>query len=82
MVNDTQSRLAGRVEAVEVIVGGPVRGKRSRGMPKVDAIKLYDQQKDPDENINIANDPKNSALVAQLTGQWIKGWRGAVPVQP
>ena len=34
MVSDTRSRLRGRVEADEVIVGGPVRGKRGRGVTK------------------------------------------------
>jgi transposase-like protein len=34
MVSDTRSRLAGRVEADEVIVGGPVKGKRGRGVTK------------------------------------------------
>lgn len=43
----------------------------------VAAIELYDEQTDPQENTNIANDPKNAALVAQLTEQWLKGWRGA-----
>lgn len=46
---------------------------------KVDAIELYDHQTDPQENVNIANDPKNAALVAQLTAQWQQGWRGARP---
>jgi hypothetical protein len=31
MVNETRSRLAGQVEADEVIVGGPVRGKKGPG---------------------------------------------------
>lgn len=44
---------------------------------KVDAIELYDEQTDPQENVNIANDPKNAALVAKLTEQWLKGWQGA-----
>ena len=44
---------------------------------KVDAIELYDEQTDPQENVNIANDPKNAALVAKLTNQWTKGWQGA-----
>lgn len=44
---------------------------------KVDAIELYDQLKDPQENVNIANDPANAVLVKQLTDQWLKGWRGA-----
>lgn len=34
MVSDTRSRLAGRVEADAVIVGGPVRGKRGRGVTR------------------------------------------------
>ena len=44
---------------------------------KVAAVELYDEQTDPQENTNIANDPKNAALVAKLTEQWEKGWRGA-----
>lgn len=44
---------------------------------KVVAVELYDHQTDPQENTNIANDPKHAALVAQLTTQWEKGWRGA-----
>jgi iduronate 2-sulfatase len=44
---------------------------------KVEAIELYDHQTDPQENVNIANDPKHAALVAKLTEQWEKGWRGA-----
>jgi choline-sulfatase len=44
---------------------------------KVDAVELYDEQTDPRENVNIANDPKNAALVAKLTEQWLKSWQGA-----
>jgi arylsulfatase A-like enzyme len=44
---------------------------------KVVAVELYDHQTDPQENTNIASDPKNAALVAKLTEQWEKGWRGA-----
>lgn len=46
---------------------------------KIDAVELYDHQTDPQENTNIANDPDNAALVAELTGQWLKGWQGAKP---
>jgi iduronate 2-sulfatase len=49
---------------------------------KVDSVELYDHQTDPQENANIANDPKNTALVTQLTEQWLKGWRGAKPLNP
>jgi len=44
---------------------------------KVDAVELYDHQTDPMEMVNIANDPKNAKLVAELTGQWEKGWQAA-----
>ncbi|MEQ1858489.1 MAG: sulfatase [Chthoniobacteraceae bacterium] len=44
---------------------------------KLDAVELYDQQADPQENVNIATDPKNAELVATLTAQWLKGWQGA-----
>ena len=46
---------------------------------KVDAVELYDHQTDPQENVNIAGEPKHAELVAKLTEQWLKGWRGAVP---
>ena len=44
---------------------------------QVDAVELYDHQTDPQENVNIATDPNNAELVAQLTEQWQQGWRGA-----
>jgi arylsulfatase A-like enzyme len=46
---------------------------------KVEAVELYDHRTDPDENVNIADDPKNAELVRQLTEQWNKGWRGSRP---
>jgi hypothetical protein len=44
---------------------------------QLDALELYDHQTDPQENINIANDPANAELVAKLNDQWQQGWRGA-----
>jgi len=44
---------------------------------QLDAVELYDHQADPQENVNIANDPANAELVAKLTEQWRQGWRGA-----
>ncbi len=44
---------------------------------KVAAIELYDHQTDPQENVNVANDPANRELVDQLMAQWREGWRGA-----
>lgn len=49
---------------------------------KVTAVELYDHQNDPQENTNLAADPKLAEVLAQLTTQWEKGWRGATPVQP
>ena len=46
---------------------------------KVDATELYDHQTDPQENVNVAKDPANAALVRQLMAQWEKGWQGAKP---
>jgi iduronate 2-sulfatase len=46
---------------------------------KVDAVELYDHQKDQQENTNIATDPANAELVAKLMEQWKNGWRGASP---
>ena len=45
---------------------------------KVDAIELYDHEKDPQENLNIANNPENRELVEKLTKEWEAGWEGAI----
>ena len=42
---------------------------------KIDALELYDQEKDPDENVNIANDPAYTEIVAKLMRQSIAGWQ-------
>jgi hypothetical protein len=44
---------------------------------KVDAIELYDHRADPQENENIAGQPKNADLVKTLMAQWKKGWKAA-----
>jgi arylsulfatase A-like enzyme len=46
---------------------------------KVEATELYDHQTDPQENVNIAQDPKNAKLVERLMVQWKAGWQGAKP---
>ncbi len=40
MVNDSRTLLRGRVEADETIIGGPVKGKRGRGISKEEANTL------------------------------------------
>ena len=46
---------------------------------KIDAIELYDELLDPQENTNIAKVPGNGELVEKLMAQWNKGWQGALP---
>ena len=46
---------------------------------QVDAVELYDQKADPQENENVAKDPKNAELVKQLTAQIRAGWQAAKP---
>ena len=46
---------------------------------KIDAVELYDELYDPQENTNVAKDPKNGELVEKLMEQWRKGWKGALP---
>lgn len=43
------------------------------------AQELYDNQADPDENLNIAGFAQNQQLIAQLAEQLRAGWRGALP---
>ena len=40
--------------------------------------ELYDNQADPDENINIVDNPENRELVVKLSAQLKAGWRAAV----
>ena len=46
---------------------------------QIDAIELYDDQVDPQENANIAMLPANAGLVDRLMAQWRQGWQGARP---
>ena len=39
------------------------------------ACELYDHQNDPQENVNIADDPQCASLVAELTSQQQAGWQ-------
>jgi arylsulfatase A-like enzyme len=43
------------------------------------AVELYDHEKDPKENVNIANLPENAQLVAELQAQLKAGWKAALP---
>ncbi|MFN7933973.1 MAG: sulfatase [Bryobacteraceae bacterium] len=65
-------------------MGRSVRTKRYRytewHVPGVeDAVELYDHQNDPRETVNIATDPRNSALIAELRNTLKAGWRAALP---
>ena len=42
-------------------------------------IELYDHQKDPGENVNLANLPENKELVARLAKMLHAGWKAALP---
>lgn len=41
-------------------------------------VELYDNQTDPQENVNIAANPENTELVSKLSKQLKAGWRAAV----
>jgi iduronate 2-sulfatase len=49
---------------------------------KAEAVELYDHQNDPQENVNIANQPENAALVKELTAKLKAGWKAALPGRP
>ena len=44
---------------------------------KVDAVELYDHQRDPQEDENIAAHPAHAELVERLTAQLQAGWQAA-----
>ena len=43
------------------------------------ATELYDHQNDPQENINVAQDPSLSELVQKLSSDLAAGWKAALP---
>jgi iduronate 2-sulfatase len=46
------------------------------------ARELYDRQRDPDENTNLAGRPESAALLETLENQRRAGWRAALPAVP
>ena len=42
-------------------------------------VELYDYEKDPQGNVNIAGLPENKELVAELSKQLHAGWKAALP---
>ena len=43
--------------------------------------ELYDHERDPEENVNLAVEPQYQPLIEQLKKQLHAGWRGALPVK-
>jgi len=43
------------------------------------AVEVYDHEKDPQENVNVAGLPENAALVEKLAAQLQAGWKAARP---
>ncbi len=46
---------------------------------KVDAVELYDEQTDPQENTNIAKLPANKEIISKLDTRWQAGWKAVIP---
>ena len=43
------------------------------------STELFDSKNDPNENVNIAEEPKNRAIVKRLSKQLVNGWQKAIP---
>jgi arylsulfatase A-like enzyme len=54
-------------------------GKGAKGAEGKRVYELYDHEKDPGENVNVAGYPENEGLVKRLAGELREGWRGARP---
>jgi len=52
MVNDTRTPLNGTVEADETIMGGPVKGKKGRGVTHDSHASLVVGKEDPDGGVS------------------------------
>ena len=70
------------------VMGYTMRTDRHRVVAWVDvrrpdgeplAVELYDHENDPQETCNVAADPANAELVADLTRQMKAGWPAALP---
>lgn len=50
-------------------------------VPGTDFVEyeLYDHQSDPDENTNLANDPKHDGVMEQMKQRMKQGWQGFSP---
>jgi iduronate 2-sulfatase len=46
---------------------------------KPTGVELYDELNDPQETVNLANDPTHAATVKQLAAQLHSGWKAAQP---
>jgi arylsulfatase A-like enzyme len=55
---------------------------RDTGTDEVLARELYDHQKDPQENVNLAVQADYASLIDALAAQMEKGWQGAKPNTP
>lgn len=69
------------------LIGYSMRTERYRftmwvepgNIASIQGIELYDHETDPQENMNIAGNPKFAPLVSQLTNRWHGGWKAAGP---
>ncbi len=52
---------------------------RNRIDGRLETVELYDHDRDPQENENIANVPENKALIENLAREMKAGWRAALP---
>jgi len=46
---------------------------------EVRARELYDHEKDPQENVNVVDDPRYAAVVPELEAMMQRGWKSALP---
>lgn len=75
-----------RDEPEKIVIGYTVRTRNCRYTEwkhiksgEVRARELYDHVKDPDENVNVADQPEYATTVRNLAAILKKGWRGALP---
>jgi len=52
---------------------------QDRNTGKVLARELYDHAEDPDENVNVASEPRYKRDVTRLSRMLAAGWRAALP---
>jgi hypothetical protein len=77
-----QTSLGGAISAIVVcsrVIAFGLTMETGMAGDEVKAVELYDLQDNPEENVNVAGEPNNKAVLARLSEQLALVWKTAKP---